>query len=188
MAALNLDILVVPTYSKFTMSVMDISTYPDDPPIVVTPLITITPPGFDAVDKIFVVETLNVFDSEALALTGIGEDLVVLPDGVYTIRYSIAPNVTSYVEKNIMRTDRIQERFDEAFMQLDMMECDKAIKMQSKIDLNTVYFLIQGAIAAANNCAIIEANKLYLQAVRQLNSFIRNNCGCYGNNYTSNFS
>jgi hypothetical protein len=44
------------------------------------------------------------------------------------------------------------------------------------------------SIAAANNSAVVTANKLYAQADRLLNSFIRNNCGCTGNNYVVNFS
>ena len=72
-------------------------------------------------------------------------------------------------------------------MKLDMMECDRAIKTQSKVDLNSIYFFIQGSIAAANNCAVIEANKLYRQADNMLNNFIKTNCGCSGNNYQTNF-
>ena len=82
-----------------------------------------------------------------------------------------------------MRVDRLQEKFDEAFMKLDMMECDRSIKAQSKVELTTVSFFINGAIAAANNCAIVEANKLYTQADKMLNNFIKKNCGCSGNNY-----
>jgi hypothetical protein len=47
--------------------------------------------------------------------------------------------------------------------------------------------MIQGSIAAANNCAIDTANKLYVQANRQLDYFIANQCGCTGNNYVINF-
>ncbi len=72
-------------------------------------------------------------------------------------------------------------------MKLDMMECDSAIKKQSKVDLNTIYFLIQGSIAAANNCAVDTSNTLYRQASLMLDSFIKNNCGCSGNNYIINF-
>ncbi len=84
--------------------------------------------------------------------------------------------------------DQLQERFDEAFMKLDMMECDMAIKKQSKVELNTIYFFIQGAIAAANNCAIDVANKLYVQASKQLTNFSKNGCGCSGTNYVTNFN
>jgi hypothetical protein len=56
------------------------------------------------------------------------------------------------------------------------------------VELTSIYFFIQGAIAAANNCAIVNANKLYNQADRALTAFIRNNCGCSGNNYINNFN
>ena len=73
-----------------------------------------------------------------------------------------------------MRVEQLQEKFDGAFMKLDMMECDRAIKTQAKVDLNSIYFFMQGAIAAANNCADVEATKLYNQADMMLNNFIKN--------------
>ena len=183
--ATTLDILVVPTYNKTTLAILDNSTY--DIPIV-NPTISVTMPTFDPVDIVFAENTTNVFDSEDLGLTGVGEDLIALPDGVYKFNYHIDPEATYYVEKYFMRTEQIQETFDAAFMKLDMMECDKAIKKQAKVDLNTIYFFIQGAIAAANNCAIYESTKLYVQAAKMLNSFLKNNCGCSGSNYVINFS
>lgn len=72
-------------------------------------------------------------------------------------------------------------------MKLDMMECDGAIKKQSKVELNTIYFFIQGAIAAANDCAIIQSQKLYDQADNMLNSILNNDCGYSANNYIINF-
>jgi hypothetical protein len=79
------------------------------------------------------------------------------------------------------------ELFDSVFMQLDMMECDKAIKKQSMVELNTIYFFIQGAVAAANNCANVQAEKLYAQAYSMLENMQSGNCGCSGNNYYINF-
>ena len=86
-----------------------------------------------------------------------------------------------------MRIDRLQEKFDNAFLQLDMMECDMALKTQASINLNTINFFIQGALAAANNCAEVEALKLYKQADNMLDTFSKSNCGCSGNNYVLNF-
>jgi len=182
MADLKLDIIVVPTYNILNLAVMDSSTYPNDPPIVSGATIDINVPGFDLVSLPFVVGELNVFTSSNLGISEIGVSQP-LPDGIYHFKYSIAPSTVNFVEKTIMRADILQEKFDEAFMTLDMMECDRAIKTQSKVTLNTIYFFIQGAIAAANNCSEIEANKLYKQADKMLNNFIKNNCGCSGNNY-----
>ena len=86
-----------------------------------------------------------------------------------------------------MRIDKLQEKFDSAFLKLNMMECDGAIKTQSSVQLNTINFFIQGSLAAANNCAEKEANRLYNQADKMLDSFIKSDCGCGGNNYIQNF-
>ena len=187
MADLNLDILVIETHNNKTLGVADISTYPDSPPVQ-SPTIEITIPGFGVASLPFTPEDFNVFNSGSLGLTEVGEDLLPIPDGLYTLTYSVTPAYENYVTKTFMRVDQLQERFDEAFMKLDMMECDMAIKKQSKVELNSIYFSIQGAIAAANKCAVDVANKLYLQASRQLSNFTKNNCGCSGNNYLINFS
>ena len=187
MADLSLDILVIPTYNSKTLGVADASVYPTNPPVVSAPTIQITVPGFNTFALPFNVNDFNIFTTSNLGITPLGVDQP-LPDGVYRLKYSVAPAYKNFVEKSIMRTEQIQEKFDGAFMKLDMMECDRAIKTQSKVELNTIYFFIQGAIAAANNCANAEATKLYNQADRMLNNFLKNNCGCSGTNYLINFS
>lgn len=180
----TLNILVINTYNAQTLGIADISTYTSTP---ISPTIEITVPGFDPVSIPFTPDDFNVFNSTTLDLTPVGEPLQPLPDGVYFLKYSISPAYENFVEKSIMRTDKIQEKFDAAFMKLDMMECDLAIKTQSKVTLNSIYYLIQGSIAAANNCAVDTANKLYNQANKMLDNFIKTNCGCSGNNYVNNF-
>jgi len=191
MADLKLDIVVIPTYSTLTLGIADASIYPTDPPNVSSATIAITIPGFAIKSLDFTPNSFTVYTSSTLGLTQVGTPDLPLPDGVYFIEYTVKNNVDqtwSSVNKSIIRVERLQEKFDEAFMKLDMMECDRAIKTQAKVDLNTIYFFIQGAIAAANNCAIDEANKLYTQANRMLDNFIRTNCGCSGNNYLINFN
>lgn len=187
MADTIFDIIILPTYSSLTLGILDNSTYVVEEPIL-TPVINITPPGFDAIDIAFTVSDYNIFESDTLGITAVGDDKLPLPDGVYEMIYSVAPEFGTAITKTIMRVEQLQEKFDGAFMKLDMMECDRAIKTQAKVDLSTVYFMIQASIAAANNCAVYEANKLYLTANKMLNTFIVNNCGCSGSNYVVNFS
>ena len=182
--ATTLDILVINTYNVQTLGVADNSFYDI---AISSPTIDITVPGFTVVSLPFTPNDFNIFNSTSLGLSTVGQPLIPLPDGVYFLKYSIAPAQTYFVEKSIMRTAAIQEKFDAAFMKLDMMECDSAIRTQSKVTLNTIYYLIQGSIAAANNCAIDTANKLYAQASKMLDNFIKTNCGCSGNNYVNNF-
>jgi hypothetical protein len=184
MPTLKLDIQVVPTYNTLTLSVQDISTYDTTP---TSPTLRIVANQID-VSLPFTPNAINTFNSTSLGLSPVGQDTVPLPDGIYYLTYSIAPANDNYVTRTFMRTDLIQEKFDNAFMKLDMMECDKAISTQAKVDLTTINFFIQGSIAAANNSAVTEASKLYTQANQMLNNFIKNNCGCTGTNYTVNYT
>ena len=185
MADLKLEILVVPTYNTLTLGIADASTYPVTP-AVQSPTIEITVPGFGVVSLPFNINDFNIFNSASLGLTPVGEPLLPLPDGVYYLRYSVTPAYVNYVERTIIRVEKLQEKFDNAFMKLDMMECDLAIRRQQKVNLNSIYYFIQGSIAAANTCAVDTSNKLYTQADNMLNNFIKNNCYCTGNNYVNN--
>jgi hypothetical protein len=124
----------------------------------------------------FVPNTHNVFNSGNLQLTGPSDPLVSLPDGLWTFKYSVFPNNQYFVEKSFFRIDNLQENFDRAFLTLDMMECDLAVKEQHKLELDSIYFMIQGAIAAGNNCMTDVANRLYLTAAKALNKFVK--CSC----------
>lgn len=186
MADLKLDILVIPTYNNLTLGIADVSTYPTTPAIS-SPTIEITVPTFGKVTLPFNPNDFNIFNSLSLGITSVGDPLLPLPDGIYYLKYTVTPAYINFVEKSIIRVDQLQEKFDSAFMKLDMMECDRAIKTQQKVELNSIYFFIQGAIAAANNCAVDEANKLYIQAKKMLNNFTNGGCQCSGNNYVTNF-
>lgn len=178
MADLKLDILVTPTYNKLSLGITDVSTYPTNPPVVSSATIEIDVPGFGKVMKPFNPGCFNLFTSTSLGINS-GSDQP-LPDGIYHFKYSVAPAYANFVEKSSMRVDQIQEKFDSAFMKLDIMECEKSIKAKTQEDLNSIYLFIQASIAAANNCANQQAMKLYNQANRMLDSLLNNNnCGCF---------
>jgi hypothetical protein len=187
-ATLQLDIIVPPTYSTLLLAVTDASVYPDSPPIVSAPTIEIEVPNFGKQILPFLPLETNIFGSDTLGITEDGCKQA-LPDGIYKLKYSIAPAYINYVEKTIMRVDKLQEKFDSAFLKLDLMECDSALKTQASVNLNTINFFIQGAISLANNCAEQDALKLYTKASNMLDQFIKTNCGCTGNgnNYIINF-
>jgi hypothetical protein len=180
MSNISLDFVVVPTYNLSTLMVVDASSYPS--PLPSDPTIEVKAPGFDVAIIPFNMNGYNIFTSSNLGITPVGVN-DPLPDGIYHIKYSVAPAFENFVEKSIMRVDKLQEKFDEAFMKLDVMQCDGAVRKQAKEELNTIYFFIQASISSANNCAIVESIKLYNQAEKLLNSFIKRDCGCSGNNY-----
>jgi hypothetical protein len=175
---MTLDFLVTPTYNTTTIGIADNSVYDNEPPTVTSPTLEVSIPGFNVASIVFVVQDFNVLNSTILGITEAGES--PLPDGIYVFRYSVAPANENFVEKTIMRVDVLQEKFDEAFMKLDMMQCDQSIKRQEKTELNTIYYFIQGAIASANNCATDQANQLYIKADKLLYNF-NNKSVCCGN-------
>lgn len=176
---ITLDILLVETYSAYALTIADFSTYP---PLYtpVSPTIQIRGGGWPTTTLTFTPKSINVYDSQDLGWIVTGDDLVPLPDGIYNIKYTINPATQYFVEKTFLRTYHLQEKFNAAFMKLDMMECDNAIKKQQKVELDSIYYFIQGAIAAANNCAETQATKLYNQANKMLENFITNKCNCNG--------
>jgi hypothetical protein len=184
MADLNLDFLVTPTYSTKTFAITDASTYPNDPPQVTNPTLHVSVPGFEVVELAFVVNELNLLDSSSLGITDTGQD--PLPDGIYIFKYEVDPASENYVEKTIMRVERLQEKFDEAFMKLDMMQGSMSVKKQQKVTLDTIYYFIQGSVAAANNCSTIEAIELYKKADKLLYDFTQRG-ECCGITFPSNF-
>jgi hypothetical protein len=185
-ANFQLDLIVPPSYSVNLLAVTDASIYPDDPPLVSSPSIEIQVPTFGTKILPFVPLETNIFASDTLGITEAGCKQA-LPYGIYHLKYSVAPAYLNYVEKTIMRIDKLQEKFDSAFLKLNMMECASELRTQSSVTLNTINFFIQGSLAAANNCAEKEALTLYNQASDMLDTFIKSNCGCTGNNYRVNF-
>jgi hypothetical protein len=178
-----LNIVIVPTYDVNTLAVVDASVYAD-PGIIISPYLRINIPGFNTVDIPFTIQSTNILNSTSLGITTSGNE-EPLPDGTYCVTYVI--NFVEQLSKTFLRVDKLQEKFDEAFMKLDMMECDRAIKAQSKIELNTIYFFIQGAIASSNNCATVQSETLYIRANAMLETFINKDCGCTGTNFVINF-
>lgn len=174
-----LDILIVPTYNTKTLAVFDNSFYPNTF-VIQSPTVKITVPSFHEISVPFTPKQLNVFSSYNLGLSAIGDSHNPLPDGIYKITYSVNPAYEYNVTKTIMRVDKLQEQFDELFMRLDMMECDRAIKRVAKMELDSIYLMIQGSLSAANNCSYDVANKLYITASRKIESMKSNNCGCHG--------
>jgi len=99
MPALNLDIIVVPTYSTLTLGVADASTYPTNPPIVTAPTIEINVPSLGIVILPFTPNDFNIFTSASLGLSILGQPLIPLPDGIYTLKYTVEPAYENFVVK-----------------------------------------------------------------------------------------
>jgi hypothetical protein len=177
--SIKLDLLLVETYSSYALSIADFSVYPSNY-TPVSPTIQITATGFNPVTLAFEPQAINTFTSAHLGLSDPSSDITPLPDGIYEVKYTINPAYQHFVEKTFLKVNAIQEKFDKAFMKMDMMECDNIIRRQRKEELDSIYYFIQGAIAAANECAPALSIKMYRQADKMLDNFITNKCNCNG--------
>lgn len=172
-----LDLLLIDTHNSTSMGISDFSQYPSNFNIV-SPSLEITAPGFAPVNISFEPNSINIYTSQNMGITCSGEQNVELPDGLYNVKYTISPAYKYFVERSFIRVDKLQEKFDTAFMKLDILQCDGPLRKQREEELSTINFYIQGSIAAANKCAGDLSIKLYKKADKMLNYFITNKCNC----------
>ncbi len=175
MAELKLDLLVLDTHNPQTLGIGDLSFYPTGKPIV-EPTIEITPAGWPKVALDFTEKQVNIYNSLNLGITCADEDLVNLPDGLYTVKYSIAPSYKNFVTKTFMKVDRIYEMLDSAFLKNDITHCDSRLSEKNKLFLEEIEFYINVAIAAANQCANKAAIEAYSKALKLIKTYNNNNC------------
>lgn len=183
MPSASLDILIYPTMNTQTFAVMDISTYDEDF-VITSPTIKIIPPGFNEVSVPFLPKTLNVFNSKTLGITPEEFSPSNLPDGIYKLIYSVYPEYEYSVEISYLRTDSFFETFDRAYLKLEFSQCDGQLKKQVKEELNSVFHMINAAIASASSCAYEESERIYFAALRRLRKISNSKCLCEGNTFS----
>lgn len=172
-----LDFTAVDTHNPLTLGIADTSFYPTNF-TVVAPTYEITPPSFPKIAVTYTVSEVLFLNSNTLNITCAPSPalLTPLPDGIWTIRQSIAPVINFNLEKKFLRTTNIEQKFGKAFLKTDLIECNQDVRTEQMKVLNQVYFYIQAAISAANQCNYILAMKLYNNANRMLDNFIKGTC------------
>lgn len=170
----KLDLILIDTHNCYTMGVADISQYPANYNIV-SPTIQIIIPSNEYTTLQFTAQSVNIFNSTSIGLTCDDDDLEPLPDGIYQFKYTINPANLYYVEKTILRTDALQQKYDNAFLKLDM-DCNA--DYEDKRALLDISLYIGEAIAAANKCALDLSTRMYNKASKLLDQFLNTNCNC----------
>lgn len=177
MAEPRLDLLFPETHDAKSLLVADISSYPT-PFSIINPTIEITVPGFPVKTLSFTAQGFTVYDSQSLGITcpDLDCEKIELPDGIYYFKYSITPAYRYFVNKSILRVNKLMEKYDSVYLKLDFMQCDMAIKEEDLKILNTIEIYINGAIAAANKCLDDKAMQLYRKASQFIDDFVNNRC------------
>lgn len=166
----QLDITILDSHNSKLLVVADSSVYPSGWNIV-SPTLSITVPGYPAKQIPFDAQNINIYNSNTLGITCDVDVCYLqdLPDGIYTFKYAIAPALSYNTTKSILRVDKLYERFDEKFLNLEIFTCDGQLKRNQHLVLDEIEFYIQGAIAAGNRCSNKLALELYKKATSLLN-------------------
>jgi hypothetical protein len=168
---MKLDIITLDTHTANSLAIADVTKYAPNFNIV-SPTIEVTPPGFAVITLDFNASSITVLNSTNLGISCEWCDPIELPDGVWTVKYTVYPSTTYSKEITFLRTERIMAKLDELYLTLDFMQCDDRLKSRDEATLDRAYFYINGAIAAANKCATQLAIDLYSKANKLIENYI----------------
>jgi hypothetical protein len=167
---LSLDVLESANCS--ILNVVDTSVYSDQLPVECQELL-ITPPGFNAPVLTTVQEGFNLpFNACSLGIqtTGCNSSINQLPDGIYIIKYSVAPNDKVYVEYNHLRTTELLSQYFSKLCELEAAPCEPSSTRKDL--LNEMYYIrtmIDAAKAKVEFCqSPNEGMELYNFAKKKL--------------------
>lgn len=154
------------------LKIEDMSVYNNLLSVTCTQLL-ILPPGFVTSTEINPLPGFNsVFTACDLEVQkdNCDAEYAELPDGIYAIRYSVAPNEYVYVDYNILRTVQWENKWREAICDLDISDCLPEREKNTKLEeLMLLKSYVTAAKVKVEECH--EATKgmnLFNYAVEQL--------------------
>lgn len=148
--AIKLNISPIETHQLTMLGIADNSDFGNATPANIS--FEITAPGFNKKNVPFQPKSINIFTSGDL---GLGCDDSELPDGIYTVKYT-ANN--EFIEKQFIRISKLQYKSQKLALSLVSGECDTWQTYKS------VKLMIEGAVAAGNDCQMELATSLMTKA------------------------
>lgn len=155
MAQHKLSLEVPDTLNTCILRVIDTSIYSDLVPLECGKL-QVTPPGFT---ESYTVEYDPGF-VENITLCDLGIQTTNcetynndFPDGVYVLRYSVAPNETVYVEYNHLRITKALNRMNNLLCCLDVPDCAPQGKIKETLkEIHILDAMLKAAKAQVEYC------------------------------------
>lgn len=158
---MKLNLSPTETHQTTMLGIADVSDYQGTP--INTVSFEITAPGFAKQNIPFTPKSENIYTAADL---GLGCDDSTLPDGLYTIKYTV--NANTFIEKTFFRTTNITCQVQKLLLSLLSGDCEDWDTYKS------AKLMVEGAVAAANNCQPQMAISLFAQAKK----ILKNNCNC----------
>lgn len=152
----TLSLEILDTLNECIMPIMDTSLYADGVPID-CPYLDVLAPGFSCAVRLdteprFCLMNLTACDL-GIQTTNCGSVFYSLPDGIYVIKYSVAPNEYVFVEYNHLRITTFMKKFNEVLCSIDLAACDPLPEVKEKLkELRLIEMLIKAAKAKVEIC------------------------------------
>lgn len=170
-----LDFEIIPTGNPKTLVFIDSSDYFTEPE---KPLLEVTLPGYSKYFLVNIVaRKVNTFNSNTVGLTDLlnDDDIVDLPDGIYSFRYKICPYDKAFVDKKHFRTTLIDQKLASLYDQIDTTDCSTKEDRIHEYNLVEVHALIEGAKAIVNKNEK-KANSFYQLASKLIDKLSNKVC------------
>lgn len=153
-----LSLEVPDTMNKCILRIMDTSIYNLMTPISCL-LLQITLPGWNTPvqyedGQISTGYSLNLTACDlGLQTVNCGSSYADLPDGIYIIKHSVAPNDIVFVEYNHLRITAALTKIQAIYCSLDLSACDPSIKKKEKLhQVQFIQQLLHAAKAEVEYC------------------------------------
>jgi len=163
------------------LRLFDTSLYAEDLAIDCGTL-RITSPGFNLPVAIEILKGFNIVlnaCSLGLQRTNCQDASQPIPDGVYVINYSVAPNTSVFVEYNHLRTTQTTNKYFNLLCDLEMSGCEPGADVKEKLEeLRLIKSFIDAAKAKVEYCHEPQAGiELLIYAQKRLNKYATE-CAC----------
>ena len=160
--------------------IFDTSLYTEDLEITCGTL-QITSPGFNEAVNIEVLPNFNlVLNACSLGIqsSNCGTTSQRLPDGIYTIRYSVSPNDKVYVEYQYLRVCQTLNKYFNFLCKLEMAACDPQPDVKADLEeLRLIKSFIDAAKVKVEHCESPQQGMdLFLYAQSRLQKFGKDCC------------
>lgn len=169
----QLSLEIPDTNNVSVLRVFDTSLYADSFQTTCG-LLQITSPGFNLPVNIDVLQNYNlVLNACTLGLqtAGCGESSNPIPDGIYQIRYSVAPNDKVFVEYNHLRVTQTLNKYMGEVCKLELAACEPDADVKERLkELRLIKSFIDAAKVKVEYCHTPQAGmELLLYAQKRLN-------------------
>ena len=186
----QLSLEVPDTNNCSVFRVVDTSIYDEHVPVT-CPRLEITSPGYNEPVVIDVVLSTD-FTTNApinfsyilngctlgIQTAGCGTVSERLPDGIYTIRYSVSPNDKVYVEYHYLRTCQTNNKYFNELCKLELAACEPQPEVKAQLnELRLIKSFIDAAKAKVEQCDDLqEGIELLFYAQKRLQKYASGGC------------